>query len=115
MEEIRVQCTVYSVQCTVYSVQCTVYSVQRKCTAYSVQERSDKEKPKYLLFRIRIFIFSIGQEAETSSANMQCLQYYTLPTVTRLLDIRGKQDATTEMNQYADLEDADKEDSGQGL
>ena len=46
---------------------------------------------------------------------MQCLQYYTLPTVTRLLDIRGKQDATTEMNQYADLEDADKEDSGWGL
>ena len=81
----------------------------------SFQKKSiqrNKEKPKYLLFRIRIFIFSIGQEAETSSANMQCLQYYTLPTVTRLLDIRGKQDATTEMNQYADLEDADKEDSG---
>ena len=60
-----------------------------------------------------MFIFSIEQEAETrSSANMQCLRYFSLPTVTSLLDIRGKQDATTEMNQYADLEDADKEDSG---
>ena len=102
----------YSVQCTVYSVQCTANSVQ--CTAYGVQERRDKDKGiKYQLFRIRMFIFSIEQEAETrSTENMKCLQYFSLPTVTRLLDIRGKQDAITDTNQYADLEDADKEDSG---
>jgi len=58
-----------------------------------------------MLFRIMMFIFSIGQEVKTrSSVSMQSLQYYTLPTVIRFLDIRDKHNATTETNQYADLE-----------
>ena len=61
---------------------------------------------KNLLFRIRMSIFSIGQESQDKKlAVFTVLEF----TVTRLL---GKQDATTETNQYTNLEDADKKDSG---